>query len=171
MGAPNTKVVEISESVTSDVCTGEVRTTETVTTFRVPKEPPYVKVYLNDLSALLELPKGAGDVMYELLKLLDYEGCVSLNPVIRQRICESVGIKPQSLKNSLQKLKKAEVLLPLGTNCYQCNPKYFARGEWRDVMRKRKEFEELTLKVTYDKKGRRNIVTELRPSIKNSTTG
>ena len=154
-------VKTVKETEIIDLQTGEIARTENVTTFRVPKEPPFVKLYLDDLSAILDIPQRANSIMYELIKLLDYEGCISLNPVLRNRICTSLGVTDQTFRNSLQKLKKKGLLIAMGTNYFQCNPNYFAKGEWRDVMRKRKEFKEMTLKVIYNKDGNREITANL----------
>lgn len=151
------KVSKITEMVSVNSETGEVLHKNVVTEFRLPKEPSYVKLYLDDLGQVLKLAPGSKNLLHELAFRLDYEGYVSLSAVTRERICNNLNIKPQTLKNYLQDLKKTGFLLPVGTNCFKINPNYFAKGDWHNVFKQRKEYAGMELRIRYNADGGREI--------------
>lgn len=145
------KIVSSHTSTVTDMRTGEaVETVENRVT-RLPVEPPYVKMYINDLCDLKGVPAALKATLIELLRKLDYEGFITLSPRSRQAICERLGIRDQSFRNQLTKLCKSKILVREGTNEYAANPKYFGRGEWKNIIEQRRAFE---LKIQYSEAGR-----------------
>ena len=155
------KVIQVSEKVDTDYATGEITSSEKITVFRLPKEPAYVKLYLNDLALIIKLKNGPKRLLHDLLMRMDYEGYISLNPVIRERIRQNLNIAEQTLRNYLQDLKKSGFLLPIGTNCFKMNPNYFAKGDWHNVFRLRKEYAGMELKIRYNADGSREITSSI----------
>ncbi|HGO6848060.1 TPA: hypothetical protein ACK80Q_003101, partial [Legionella pneumophila] len=49
-----------------DFSTGEITTEESKNVIRLPKEPPYVKMYIDDLAKILELTSGCRSLLYFL---------------------------------------------------------------------------------------------------------
>lgn len=130
-----------------DGATGEVTAqTETETrVFRFGQEPDYVKLYLEDVLYLSDMPTQYSATLMALLKRTTYAGeengmCVVLAPLIRDQICKEVGFeKRQSLSNVLQKLVKGEILYHVGRGVYRLNPYLFGRGTWADIAKIRME--------------------------------
>lgn len=123
--------------------TGEVikreHTEETGLKIIHKQEPSYIKLYLDDVLYLHDIPKGLSSLMYELLKRATYANedealCVGLNSYLKEKICEKLGYKNnRTLDNYIYKLKKGKVIKEIGYNTYQFNPYLFGKGEWKDI--------------------------------------
>lgn len=158
-----------SQTSIVDLNTGEeTQTTETKTT-RLPKEPPYVKLYIDDLCSLIAIPKSLRDILLLIIKKLDYEGYITLSTRYRKEMCKTLGIKDQSLRNALTELSKFDVIKNTGRGEWFANPEYFARGEWADIYDRRNNNEFLKVTLSYDAKGKREISTSfetISPTLK-----
>lgn len=132
----------------STVCasTGEVMNEESTTIVKLPTEPPFVKLYLDDLGNLLDIPASQKKLMMLLIKKIDFEGIITLSQRSRKIIAEKLEIRPQTLSNYIQGLVKKGLIKTLAPNEWQANPNYFARGNWREVYEQRRAFE---LRVRY----------------------
>ena len=127
---------------------------------RQSSEPDYVKVYLDDICYLTDIPKYCGNVLKQLLKYVTYADdeiggmIINLSPYSRKVISESLGLKQvQSLTNAITALVKGKVLFKLGGGAYQLNPYLFGKGEWKDIKK-------LRTTITWDSKGK-TIQTEI----------
>lgn len=113
------------------------------------EEPSYIKLYLQDIMYLSDMPKQYVAVAEALLKRVSYAGdadgmCVVLVPRIKKYICEELGWKNmRSLNNALVELVKGKILYRLDNNVYQFNSYLFGKGDWQDIAR-------LRLEISYD---------------------
>ena len=154
MAKDSKNVVQISSSTSVDHGTGEVRSESREQVLRLPQEPPYVKMYLDDLGAVLGVPAGPRDLLYHLVRKLDYDGFISLTPGARERICDAADIKRQTLANYLNTLCKSGILKHRGRGEYEMNPQYFARGDWKDICQRRADF---VMQVKYRADGTKEV--------------
>ena len=123
-----------------DYKTGEINEEFNLTTIKIPKEPPFIKLYLEDLVKLNNLPKSNSSVLYELVKLVNYNGEINLSSFSKERIVKILKIKnPKSLDNSIQKLVKTDIMKRIGRGCFLLNPSLFAKGSWNDIRRLREK--------------------------------
>lgn len=152
------KIVQQTTSQVVDLRSGEIVETSATNVFRLPSEPPYVKMYLDDLCGLIKVPDGHKALLLSLLRRLDYEGFIVLSPRSRKEIAKSMNIADQTFRNRLNELCKTEIIRRVSTNEYLVNPTYFARGEWRKICAQREAFE---LRITYSESGRQ---IETRPT-------
>lgn len=159
MGKPLTKrlLQEYKETVV-DGSTGEVLEERRSNVVNLPAEPPYVKLYIDDLTAILQLPTTCKGLIYALIKQLNYDGLITLNASARRRIASSLGIGEPTLRNYITQLQQRGVIKRVDRGEYMMNPQYFARGSWVDVMRQRENY--YKLQVTYTPDGRRTIKGE-----------
>lgn len=101
------------------------------------QEPPYIKLYIEDMLYMADMPKSLSGLTYSLLKRARYakEGLrVDVSTYVKHEILAECGYeKLQSLTNALGKLCKGEIIRRLGTGTYQLNPWLFGRGEWKDI--------------------------------------
>lgn len=117
------------------------------------EEPPYIKVYFEDILYLRNISKKYFSVMYALLKRVSYAGdecpmCVVINKGVKKAICEEIGWKnPVSIDNAIQVLMKGGIIRRIERGMYQFNPFLFGRGHWSEVAK-------LRLSVNYDRNGR-----------------
>lgn len=145
---PLKKVSRVITNKITDLSTGEITQEEKLIDAYVDKEPDYVKLYLKDIVALNDLPKGLDRVINVLLKTMSYDNMIILNSFIKKQMTEELGYKTvQVLNNNINKLVNAEILFRKGTGTYQVNALYFGRGHWNDI-------QEIRLQQRYSEKGR-----------------
>lgn len=146
------KVIQQSESTKTDE-NGEVTQRTQTKVYTFPKEPPYIKLYLQDIEKLYTLPDGTHRVLFELLKKLDYDGEINLNISVKRKIVENIGWKTvASLDNYISKhLIKKDIFKRIDTGVYAPNPNLFGRGDWKDIYQRREGW----IKVEYNKQGKK----------------
>ena len=117
----------------------EQTTTQTASKTIRTAEPPYIKLYIEDMLYMSDMPKTFTNLTYSLVKRANYandeEGlCVALTGFVKEKICKECGWEEtRSLNNALSKLVKGNILKRLGTGTYQLNPYLFGKGEWKDI--------------------------------------
>lgn len=108
-------------------------------------EPPYVKLYIQDIMYLSNLSGRLVPLVMALLKRLTFANaenpmCVVLVPMVKQEILKETGWSSVgSLDNALQELVKGNIIKRIGRGVYQMNPHLFGRGDWKDISRIRLE--------------------------------
>ena len=148
------KKVRYAETNTVIDENGTVRQKENIKIIQFPNEPPFIKLYIEDLTAVLKLPNGTKDLLYVLLMKMDYENIITLTSRSKKEIAERVGIKIQTLDNYLRKLVDSGIFKRIGRGEYKVNPNLFARGQWTEISRQREEW---MLAITYTADGERKI--------------
>lgn len=152
------KITQITETLVTDLSSGEIHSKESRETYRIPQEPSYVKFYLEDIGHIHGLSKGESDVLLCLSRLIGWDGIVSVSKTrFEKSIQPHIGIKYQSFKNTISKLVDKGIFTRAGRGELEANPYLFAKGEWSEVYKRRRE---INLKITYDDSGRK-IFTEL----------
>ncbi|MGH1462735.1 MAG: replication/maintenance protein RepL [Neptuniibacter sp.] len=147
------KIISQKSVETVDRETGEVKEEKKVTVYSVPKEPAYIKLYLEDIGKLYELPNNSSSLLYELLRRMDYDGFISLNSTNKKMICKKTGYKVQSLDNYLQNLIKNKLFVREGRGVFKPDPHLFGKGEWSEIHKRR----EAWIKVSYSADGDRSV--------------
>lgn len=138
--------------------TGVVNEEEQRKVIKLPQEPPYVKMYIEDLAAVLNLPIGVRGLLYALVQRIDYDGIITLGSTSKKRIAERLKIKIGTFDNYLTKLVKSGVLKRIGRGEFEVNPHLFARGDWAEVRRRRDNFgKTFKMTITYSPSGKRKI--------------
>ncbi len=120
------------------------------------EEPMYVKAYLDDLRKILSVNRGDIAVLIELMKYMSYDNVVDITPRIKEKVYTEIGHgTQQTVGNSISKLKKAFLILPVpsGRGSYLIDPKLFAKGGWADIFK-------IQMQITYNKDGSKHIKTE-----------
>lgn len=131
----------------------ELTEKRTNVTMRWGDEPPYVKMYLQDILYLSDVPVQYEKLILALLKRCTYAStehpnCVILNSTIKKIICKEMGWKRiSSLDNAIQKLLRGQIVRRIDTGVYEFNPHLFGRGEWQDIAK-------IRLNVQYDLNGK-----------------
>ena len=142
----------LHQSVETEVIngeTGELITKKTNRTLSWGNEPAYVKLYLDNILYLSDMPTKHASVLYALLKRAsdagEEEGMqVIVNASLKRRIQESLGFKNiSSINNAITDLTKGNIIYRVDVGIYNFNPHLFGKGEWQDIAR-------LRLEVDYD---------------------
>lgn len=148
------RVLTSTRTTHLDYSTGEVISSEDVNVVRIPREPPYVKMYIEDLSRIVGLSSGAQSVLCELASKIDYEGIVTITKGTRERIAERTGLKEPTVRNRVSDLVAAGIMRKAGYCEYEMNPNLFAKGDWQDIYKRRQAFK---LEIDYTENGERRI--------------
>ena len=156
--SPKKKTVYTETNRVVDEETGQVKNTVTNTISRVPQEPLYVKVYLQDINRLYDLPKGCSPALYEILKEMNWKGVINLPKYTKDQCAAAAGLTPASFNNCISDLIKKDILKRLGQSVYMANPHLFGQGKWLDIMDRRDAY----LQVSY-KDGKRQITSSFSP--------
>lgn len=124
----NRKHVSIKETV--DHKTGEVIIHESSFIKRVNSEE-FIRVYLEDISGFLKISSG---IEFKVLIVLWKESkwnntSMVLDKIEKQKLADLIGIKLQSVSDTLTRLVKKDILLKRGRMRYLLNPVYFFKGD------------------------------------------
>jgi len=138
-----------------DTQTGEVISEEKTNVIRLPQEPEFIKLYLQDINKIFDLPKGCSPVLYEILKQMTYDGKIVLNKYVKEECATAAKIALSSFNNCLTDLVKKDILKRLGTGTYIANPHLFGKGSWAEISKQR----EFYLTVKYSSKGKEVVKT------------
>ncbi|MFH5837451.1 replication/maintenance protein RepL [Proteiniclasticum sp. C24MP] len=128
---------------------GEIYAQSTKKVLSWGTEPPFIKLYLQDILYLSDIPNKHERVLYELLKRVTYAGEtngmeVVINSALKRRIAEELGFKNiGSISNAITDLVKGKIIIRRDTGIYQFNPYFFGKGDWQDIAK-------LRLEVNYD---------------------
>lgn len=130
--------------------TGEVTQTVDNKVVRLSKEPDFIKVYLQDINKIFELPKGCTPALYEILKQMNYAGQIILNKYIKEICAKNAGMNLNSFNNCITDLTKKDIIKRVAQGVYVANPYLFGKGSWNEIAENR----ELYLTIKYTKEGK-----------------
>lgn len=126
--------------VSVDEKTGEVKWMDTVYISGPQREPPYVKIYLDSLGLLREVPLYCWPVLLWLLQKAPYatqDPYFEIGSPTRAYIAEETGVKISSVNHAVADLVKHGAILRARRGLYQLNPQFFGRGEWKEIAKLR----------------------------------
>lgn len=159
------KIIKQSTQTTLDIRSGEILEVVDRKEYKVDREPDYIKLYLDDLAYLMHLPNN--DVLFCLLKKMNYEGEVILIKSVVEDICQKVNLKNRTYFYSLiKKYTDKDILIKKDRGVYLFNPFFFGRGKWEDIQK-------IRMSINYTPKDGRQInieTTEMPESLVNSLT-
>lgn len=139
--------------------TGEIIKTQH--TYTVPKEPDYVKLYLDTLGVFTKnegLDKSLNDLLLATLKRMTYatdDQVVVMNSYIKKAIAEECGKSVKRLEQALTIWIKENIMIRVGRGVYKVNPYLFGKGDWRDIYNIRATFDFANGKVNTIKEYKR----------------
>ncbi|WP_162505848.1 hypothetical protein [Candidatus Arsenophonus triatominarum] len=99
---------------TVDINTGEIISESKTTLSRYSSEPPYVKMYIDDICSMIKVPDSLKNVLFLMLRKLDYDGYMTLSTRYRKSMCDQLSIKDGTLRNRLALLVKKGFVLSEG---------------------------------------------------------
>lgn len=144
MSKGKVKASQIISHTILDRDTGEVVNRTESRTFTYGKEPDFIKVYLDNIMLLAEIPNWISKVLYELIKSVTYAEkghFIVVNPAYKRLIAEKLDMKVQTITNAINTLSKQNILIKKDRGLFLLNPHYFGRGDWKDIAKIRYEIE------------------------------
>lgn len=121
---------------------GQLKTKSGYQHFKLDTEDSYVKVYLEGLNYIRDMPRDCFALLCKLMEYCTYaeptkeDGTndsfhISLMTSRKKRLAEELGYQNvKSVSNLLTELIDGNVLARLDRSCYRLNPWLFGRGEW-----------------------------------------
>ena len=113
----------------------------------VGEEPPYYKVYLQDLSNVFGLAPAERAVWEVLCANMSFTNIVVLIKPIKNILVQTTGKKFETIKAAIKSLTNKGLLIRQERAVYMVNPNYAARGKWQDIRA-------LRLVIEYNEQGR-----------------
>jgi len=146
----------LETNTTINELTGETVEREQIAQFKAEVEPSYIKLYIEDIAYFYKLDISS-DLMYALLKYVNYSQEIVINKAIKERIAKELNKSLSFVNNNLTKLVNNEVLIRVNTGLYCLNTFLFGKGPWKDIMKHRRS---LKLNVFYSAESGRRIKKE-----------
>ena len=139
-----------------DYSTGEVVTRSVTKKFK-NDEPSYIKLYLQDIAYLHDIPKGAEVVLKELLKLVTY-GTQEITVLShhKKQIEKETGLAIKTIDSRIQDLANKGIIERVSRGVYTLNPYLFGKGDWKTIDQLRNK--NIHLKIVYDKETNKRII-------------
>lgn len=158
------KVSKLSIIETVDGETGEIVLNETVReSFLIEREPDFVKLYLEDISRLKDVPQGMNKVLFELMKAINYNGIIMAYKPVKELMANNMGISVNYLNKCIDEFYKKGILIRYARGVYIADPNLFAKGSWKDI-------QNLRLVIEYNQNGTRalksNVSEEMKKQLK-----
>lgn len=149
------KVVRTNETYSVDESTGEILSHEKTTESQsFEKEPSYIKIYVDDIARLKEVPKGMTRILLTLVKAMSYGNIIPTYKPIKEHICNDLGISINYLNKAIDTFYKKGIILRVARGMYMADPELFGRGKWKDI-------KDLRLLIEYTPDGRKKLTSSL----------
>lgn len=146
----------LKETITKDE---EGYTQQNVKEFCVPQEPPFVKLYLDDIAKVNGLTGVQLSILFYLIKTVSYANApkpevpqgITLIAATKNQIAESLSISVETVNKAIQEFHKKGILLRKERALWILNPMLFGKGSWKDIYKIRYE-------VRYSPEGKEQYV-------------
>lgn len=150
MGKTKTYIREVNE-ITND---GEVIVQKRQEVSNFEAEPPYVKLYLQDIGRLNGLSSSEQRLLNELVFNMGYNNVVPGYKPIKEIIAAKIGMAYNTLDKCIKELHKKGILIRKARGFYIMDPNLFGRGTWKDIQK-------IRMVVEYHPDGTKTINTDV----------
>lgn len=127
--------------------TGEILESTRIVTFTPEAEPEFIKFYLKDIERLNELPRGTSNILYLILRYMNYENQIVISKYQREEIARKLNLKQNTIDHTITALIKGGIISKIANCTYIANPDLFGKGKWSQVKK-------LRLAIEYNPDGR-----------------
>lgn len=160
---PVPKIIESHERV--EIENGETRKSIQSITKRYEDEPEYVKLYLDTVLYLKDLPKGYNSILMSFLKHMTYANyhnrergqIIYVNASMKKAIAKDLQVSVARINQALTDFTKGELFQRIDTGTYRVNAHLFGKGNWEDI-------KELRMQVTFNAEGK-TVMTEIEKAV------
>jgi hypothetical protein len=148
------KIVRTETQV--DEGSGEIlsRTSNVIELKTLPKEPDYIKLYVEDIGRLHGLKPQTREVLLYVAAASGYDGIATISARRKAMIAHTIGTTTNVVSNSLTECVKAGLLRRVAQGEYEPNPNIFARGSWAEIRERRASF---VASFVYGPNGRQSL--------------
>ena len=125
-------------------------------------EPNYIKLYLDTVLYISDLPKGYNSVLLCILKYMTYSNSTNahggqviyFNSTMKRDIAKELNVSVQRINQAISDFTKGKILERIDTGTYRVNPYLFGKGDWQDIV-------EIRMKVTFNAEGK-TVMSEIK---------
>jgi hypothetical protein len=132
---------------------GVVKEENKTTIFSIGREPDYVKIYLNDILRLNDIPKSSNAILLAILRRMTYDNDIALFAPVKRQIAKELDIKEVTISKAIELFVEKSILFRKDRGLYLINPYFLGKGRWEEISSVR-------LQVIYSKEGRMILKTE-----------
>jgi hypothetical protein len=127
---------------TTDHLTGEItqRTSNVIDISRMPPEPDYIKLYVEDVGAMHGLTPAHRAVLLHVAIASGYDGIATISTRRKAAIALAIGSTTKTVANALTECIKAKLLRRIAHSEYEPTPLLFGKGEWSKIRERRQRF-------------------------------
>lgn len=154
MNKEGKKQVFVQEVTQIETINGEVISTSSQNISVFEKEPPYVKLYLEDIGRLNNLNSSEQKVINELVFNMGFNNVVPSYKPVKELIAKRLGMQYNTLDKAIKELNRKGILIRQARGLYIMDPNIFGRGSWRDVKK-------IRMTIEYAEDGTKRINTEV----------
>lgn len=148
------KAVVVSSHSIIDVESGELVKNHEIKISQKETEPPYVKMYLEDISRIYGLPEKASKLLKVLVKNMSYTNIVAMYKPIKLMICKELNYSLNTVNAAVNDLVKEGIIIRIARGLYMVEPNLFGKGKWEDIKK-------IRMIVEYDENGKKKVNTEV----------
>lgn len=141
-------------TIVVDENTGEMIQTVNQEVGVFEKEPPYVKLYLEDIGKLNGLNPTENKLVHELVYNMGYNNVVPAYKPVKEIIAKRIGVSYNTLNEAIKSMHRKGVLIRKARGMYIMDPSLFGRGSWSDIKK-------IRMTIEYGEDGRKQINTEI----------
>lgn len=138
--------------------TGEITHQITETSSYVEREPDYVKIYIQDILKLKDLPKSSNSILLSILKRMGYNHQITLIAPIKRQIAEELSVELVTISKAIESFCKKDILIRQDRGLYIVNPYFFGRGKWEDIKK-------IRMTIEYSAKGRMFLRSQINDEV------
>lgn len=129
--------------------------------YRIPVEPEFVKMYVDDVASLNHITGVHRAILCFMASLMDYDNKVVLSPEERKRWQVELGVAQSTVNNAISHLIRRGHIKKNGSGEYIVCPSMFSKGHWKKTMQKRDSFDaHFTVRYERTKAGYTRTVRE-----------
>jgi hypothetical protein len=132
---------------------GVIKEENKTTVFTIGREPDYVKIYLNDILRLNDIPKSSNAILLAILRRMTYDNDIALFAPVKRQIAKELDIKEVTISKAIELFVQKSILFRKDRGLYLINPYFLGRGRWEDIS-------SIRLQIIYEKTGRMILKTE-----------
>ena len=134
--------------------TGEIIESKRQEISQFEKEPPYVKIYLEDIGKLNGLNNSEQKLLNELVHNMGYGNIIPSYKPVKEMMSKKLDMPYNTLDKAIKELHKKGVLIRKARGLYVMDPNLFGRGTWSDIKK-------IRMVINYNEDGTKSINTDI----------
>lgn len=159
------RIIESHETTVIDE-NGKFKESRRNITKRYEDEPEYIKLYLDTVLYISDLPKGYNSILLAFLNHMSYASVknnekgqlIYVNSSMKKNIANDLGVSVARLNQALTDFVKGEIFYRVDRGTYQVNPYLFGKGDWQDI-------KEIRMNITFNGQGK-SVMSEIEKKSK-----